>query len=165
MTDDKILKTIKYFDTESASREQDPWKLFRKGVIQAPATTKAIKDSKAKTDIYLMCLSNAELNDIVTMVQAANYDQHRKNDPVWNRAKKELPYTDIPAWRTKIGARKLSNDECITFLRSYSPRRVADDIYSFISMAPMTARQRNLVKRANMNRISNKHSYTKIETR
>ena len=165
MTDDKILKTIKYFDTESASREQDPWKLFRKGVIREPATTKAVKDSRSKTDIYLMCMSNDELNDIVTMVQAANYDRHRRNDPVWSRTRKELPYNNFSAWRTKIGARKLSNDECIAFLRSYSPSRVADDIYSFISMTPMTARQRNLIKRANIDRISNKHNYAKIETR
>lgn len=160
MKDEKLLQIIELFDRECVSQELDN---KMTGVMNTASDNK--KTCRKKTDIYLRSMDNDALNELVIMVKAGKYDEHRKNDAAWSTAKRTLNVDDLTGWSKLIGAVRLSDDECIKYLRSWSPRTITNDIYAFLSMEPMTARQKNLLRFANEKRKNNRFKHTNIETR
>lgn len=161
MTDEKLLKAIKYFNAESECRGRDPWKLFFLKRIKAPA----ISDSRTRTNIMLMALSNDELNDLVTIVKVGKYDELRTKDAAWTRAKHQYSFGNVSGWKNYLREKRLSNDECIAYLRKYDAGTIVNDIYSYLKFEPMTSRQRAIIRKANMLRINEVRKHDNIETR
>ena len=118
-----------------------------------------------KTDIFLNCLSEKDLNDLVSVIAFGNYDTYSRNDPKWTKARKELLFGDYSTLKKKLALKTMTSRDCIAYLRKRSPVTVADYIRTYMKIEPMTTRQRNLLKREGEHRISAMMHTNKIEVR
>lgn len=162
MLDEKLLKALILFNAEAESRSCNPMTAL---MNRNPFKKTNTRNNKKKTDIFLNCLSENELNDLVSVVTLGNYDTHRRNDEKWNKTKKELIFGDYSTLRKKLSLKAMTSKDCIAYLRKWSPGTVADNIRTYMKIEPMTTRQRNLLKRAGEHRISAMMHTNKIEVR
>ena len=82
MLDEKLLKVLILFNAEAESRSCNPMTAL---MNRNPFKKTNTWSNKKKTDIFLNCLSENELNDLVSVVTLGNYDTHRRNDEKWNK--------------------------------------------------------------------------------
>ena len=146
MLDKELIKVMDLFDYECIAPDRD-------------------KQARKKTDIYLKSLNNEVLNDLVIIIKAGKYDEFRKEETDWIEAKRTLAFDDLNGWSKQIGAVRLSDDQCIKYIRQWSPVTVIDNIRAFISIEPMTYRQQALIKKVNETRVNNRMKHQMIETR
>lgn len=162
MTDEKLIKALKIFDEESQSQGFSTGTAF---MNRFPFRRGNAKNSKVKTNIFLNCLSDEELNDLAAVIMIANHDKYNRKNPSWIKVKKELTFGDYPAIKKEVFYKRMTGKECIAYLRKWSAAALADYIRTYISFEPMTQRQRNLLKDANNSRISAIMHTNKIEMR
>lgn len=156
MNDEKLLKIIELLDAECLCQDQ--------GRMTGSGRAASLKKCQRKTDICLQLWDNEMLNDLVIMVKVGKYND-LWNDDNWKKIQRKMSFDNLEGWRNEIGAERLSDDQCLKYLRKWSASTLIKDICSYITMKPMGNRQKELLRGINKDMISNRMKHTQIETR
>ena len=131
MNDTTIQKLRRY-------AQRDAIDAIRKGpgglemAIAQPLHARNIKPRARRADIMLATMTEAELNDIRTILAVGRYAQLENGIGKYAPKNKE----DLIAWRGYLGIKRLSQDESLKLLRKTSTTRILESLNSYINVQP-----------------------------
>lgn len=131
MKDTTIQKLRRY-------AQRDAIDAIRKGpggfemAIAQPLHARNIKPRARRADIMLATMTEAELNDIRTILAVGRYAQLENGIGKYAPKNKE----DLIAWRGYLGIKRLSQDESLKLLRKTSTTRILESLNSYINVQP-----------------------------
>ncbi len=143
MTDEKILKIRELLSDEigSGNRRGISGRIEYAAHVRANANTRA----KTKADIYLLTLSEAELNEFREIIAMGKYfDAATRKDHVRRIA--SFPWGHPEQIKRTLNVKPLTSSASIDEIRKISPAKIVSDIDSYFDIRSMSKIRRNFIR-------------------